>query len=126
MILLTIAVRPAKLIGAREMNKRIEELIVQAGDYVNETYTGPVPATFTGNPEWHKKFDKWTQFSEKFAELIVRECDRLNRKQSFELTGVVVDVEQGDGFDSVCLDTVKRVESYLADSTLKKHFGVEE
>ena len=108
------------------MNKRIEELIVQAGDYVNETYTGPVPATFTGNPEWHKKFDKWTQFSEKFAELIVRECDRLNRKQSFELTGVVVDVEQGDGFDSVCLDTVKQVESYLADSTLKKHFGVEE
>ena len=56
------------------MNKRIEELVVQAGDYVNETYTGPVPATFTGNPEWHKKFDKWTQFSEKFAELIVREC----------------------------------------------------
>ena len=56
------------------MNKRIEELIVQAGDYVNETYTGPVPATFTGNPEWHKEFDKWTQFSEKFAELIVQEC----------------------------------------------------
>ena len=56
------------------MNKRIEELIVQAGDYVNETYTGPVPTTFTGNPEWHKEFDKWTQFSEKFAELIVREC----------------------------------------------------
>ena len=64
-------------------------------------------------------------FVEKFAELIVRKCDQLNRKQSFELTGVVVDVEQGDGFDSVCLDTVKRVESYLADSTLKKHFGVE-
>ena len=56
------------------MNKRIEELIVQAGDYVNETYTGPVPATFTGNPEWHKEFDKWTRFNEKFAELIVREC----------------------------------------------------
>ena len=56
------------------MNKRIEELAVQAGDYVNETYTGPVPATFTGNPEWHKEFDKWAQFSEKFAELIVQEC----------------------------------------------------
>ena len=56
------------------MNDRIEELAVQAGNYVNETYTGPVPATFTGNPEWHKEFDKWTQFSEKFAELIVREC----------------------------------------------------
>jgi hypothetical protein len=56
------------------MNKRIEELIVQAGNYVNETYTGPVPATFTGNSEWHKEFDKWTQFNEKFAELIVRDC----------------------------------------------------
>ena len=62
---------------------------------------------------------------EKFAELIVWECDRLNRKQSLELAGVVADVEQGDGFDSVCLDTVKRVESYLADGTLKKHFGVD-
>ena len=56
------------------MNKRIEELIVQAGNYVNETYTGPVPTTFTGNPGWHKEFDKWAQFSEKFAELIVQEC----------------------------------------------------
>ena len=74
MILLTIAVRPQKLIGAREMNKRIEKLIVQAGNYVNETYTGPVPTTFTGNPVWHKEFDKWTQFNEKFAELIVQEC----------------------------------------------------
>jgi len=63
---------------------------------------------------------------QKFAEAIVRECDRLNRTQSFELAGVVADVEQGDGFDGVCLDTVKRVESYLANSTLKKHFGVEE
>jgi len=63
---------------------------------------------------------------ESFAELIVRECDRLNRTQSLELAGVVADVEQGPGFDSVCLDTVKRVESYLSDSTLKKHFGVEE
>ena len=59
------------------MNERIEELAVQAGNYVNETYTGPVPATFTGNPEWHKEFDKWTQFSEKFAELIVRECAKV-------------------------------------------------
>ena len=64
------------------MNKRIEELIVQAGDYVNETYTGPVPTTFTGNPGWHKEFDKWAQFSEKFAELIVKEC--LNIAKNWE------------------------------------------
>ena len=56
------------------MNERIKELAVQAGNYVNETYTGPVPATFTGNPEWHKEFDKWTQFSEKFAESLIEEC----------------------------------------------------
>ena len=91
------------------MNKRIRELMAEVGmsvDYLTNT--------------------KQIVLIEKFAELIVRECDQLNQKQSFELTGVVVDVEQGDGFDSVCLDTVKRVESYLADSTLKKHFGVEE
>ena len=91
------------------MNERIKELATEVGisvDYLTNT--------------------KQIVLIEKFAELIVRECDQLNQKQSFELTGVVVDVEQGDGFDSVCLDTVKRVESYLADSTLKKHFGVEE
>lgn len=61
---------------------------------------------------------------EKFAELIVTECDRLNRTQAHELAGVVADTEQGNGFDSICLDTVKRVESYLGSSTLKKHFGI--
>ena len=63
---------------------------------------------------------------EKFAELIVRECVELNRTQSYELSGVVVDTEDGDGFDDVCLTTVKRVEQYLAGDDLLKHFGVEE
>ena len=63
---------------------------------------------------------------EKFAELIVRECAELNRTQSYELSGVVVDTEDGDGFDDVCLTTVKRVEQYLAGDDLLKHFGVEE
>ena len=66
----------------------------------------------------------WSE--EKFAELIVRECARLNRTQSYELSGVVVDTEDGHGFDSVCLNTVKRVEQYLAGNDLLKHFGVEE
>ena len=82
------------------MNKRIEELAVQAGDYVNETYTGPVPATFTGNPEWHKEFDKWTQFNEKFAELIVRECIKQARKD-----------ENGPAYEAV--------------GRIAEHFGVE-
>lgn len=39
-----------------------------------------------------------------------------NLKQlSHELDGVVADVEQGDGFDEVCLATVKRVRATLAD-----------
>jgi hypothetical protein len=63
---------------------------------------------------------------QKFARLIVRECDRLNRRQSFELSGVITDTEHGSGFDSVCLDTVKQVEQYLANNAFAQHFGVEE
>ena len=62
---------------------------------------------------------------DKFAELIVRECARLNQLQSYELMGVITDVEEGDGFDDVCLNTVKRVAERLAND-LKEHFGVEE
>jgi hypothetical protein len=69
---------------------------------------------------------KWEAVLEKFAELIVQECAKLNRTQSYELSGVVVDTEDGHGFDSVCLNTVKRVEQYLAGNDLLKHFGVEE
>jgi hypothetical protein len=63
--------------------------------------------------------------AERFAKLIVRECARLNRLQSYELMGVITDVEEGDGFDDVCLNTVKRVAEHLAND-LKEHFGVEE
>jgi hypothetical protein len=62
---------------------------------------------------------------EKFAELIVLECAKLNKHQSYELMGVITDVEEGDGFDDVCLNTVKRVADHLAKG-LKEHFGVEE
>ena len=63
---------------------------------------------------------------EKFAELIVRECARLNLELSYELAGVIVDTEEGIGFDSVCLNTVKQVHNSLASNQLTKHFGVEE
>ena len=59
-----------------------------------------------------------------FAELIVRECARLNKHQSYELMGVITDVEEGDGFDDVCLSTVKRVAEHLAKDLLE-HFEVE-
>ena len=88
------------------MNERIKELAEKANiEFTYDPTETPVRAFA----------ECWEDELEKFAQLIVAECDRLNRKQSFELTGVVVDVEQGDGFDSVCLDTVKRVESYLAE-----------
>ena len=63
---------------------------------------------------------------EKFAELIVRECARLNLELSYELAGVIIDTEEGIGFDSVCLNTVKQVHNSLASRQLTEHFGVEE
>lgn len=42
-------------------------------------------------------------------ESLKRQCQTL----SFELLGVVIDAEQGHGFDPVCLDTIKRVRDQL-------------
>jgi hypothetical protein len=56
------------------VNERIDELIKQAGDYVNEVYTPPVRSKTPGKI-WEDGHVGWhTQFNEKFAELIVREC----------------------------------------------------
>ena len=56
------------------MNERIKQLALEAGDYVNETYTGPVRSKTPGKI-WEDGHIGWhTQFNEKFAELIVREC----------------------------------------------------
>ena len=56
------------------MNERIRQLSKQAGDYVNETYTGPVRSKTPGKI-WEDGHVGWhTQFNEKFAQLIVREC----------------------------------------------------
>ena len=98
------------------MNERIKQFALQAGNYVNETYTGPVPATFLGNPEWHKEFDKWTQFSEKFAELIVQECiahGKLTQSQ----TVVNGSEEYNSGREM-------GIEVFM--NQIKQHFGVKE
>ena len=56
------------------MNERIKELALQAGDYVNEVYTPPVRSKTPGKI-WEDGHIGWhTQFNQKFAELIVREC----------------------------------------------------
>ena len=98
------------------MNEKIKELALDAG------------IGFTlWDDSGREMIDNYTpeEYLEKFAELIVRECARLNRLQSYELMGVITDVEEGDGFDDVCLNTVKRVAEHLAKD-LKEHFGVEE
>mgnify|MGYP003341132189 CR=1 FL=1 len=90
------------------MNERINELFDKALDQaVPETWTTLNPAQLS-------------RLKQKFAQLIVQECERLNREQYHELLGVIVDTEEGDGFDSVCLDTVKRVAEYLANQGLTK------
>jgi len=66
MILLTIAVRPQKLIGARKMNERIRELAEQAEDWAD-------------NQNFYAS-DYRDYLMEKFAELIVRDCIAQVRK----------------------------------------------
>ena len=86
------------------MNERIRQLAEQAGDYVNEVYTGPVRSKTPGKI-WEDGHVGWhTQFNEKFAELIVRECANL-----FEIEY---------GTSEVSGNEVARV--------LQRHFGVKE
>ena len=61
------------------MNERIKELSKQAGDYVNETYTGPVRSKTPGKI-WEDGHVGWhTQFNQKFAELIIIDvCNTLS------------------------------------------------
>ena len=83
------------------MNERIKELALQAGDYVNSVYTPPVRSKTPGKI-WEDGHVGWhTQFNQKFAELIVRECCNI----FVELRTRPAD---------------------LAVNDVKKHFGVEE
>ena len=56
------------------MNERIKELAEQAGEYVNEVYTPPVRSKTPGKIWEDGHIDWHTQFNQKFAQLIVREC----------------------------------------------------
>jgi hypothetical protein len=99
------------------MNERIRQLAEQAEILITEV------GAFHNTPQGAYQLKE--QHMKKFAELIVKECAKLNKHQSYELMGVITDVEEGDGFDDVCLNTVKRVAEHLAKD-LKEHFGVEE
>lgn len=44
----------------------------------------------------------------------IRDLDITNAERlSYELLGVIIDVEEGNGFDNVCLRTIKRVREEL-------------
>ena len=95
------------------MNELIEQLVAHA-----TSIQGPGPY----NPLSFETFDK-----ERFAQLIVQECAELNRKQSYNLLGVLVDMDEPEAeFDRVCLNTVNHVHAYLSGDALKQHFGFEE
>jgi hypothetical protein len=65
-----------------KMNQRIQDLIKQAGDYVNEVYTPPVRSK-TPDKIWEDGHIGWnTLFNEKFAELIAEECARMCMSQA--------------------------------------------
>jgi hypothetical protein len=56
------------------MNARVRQLAEQAGEYVNEVYTPPVRSKTPGKI-WEDGHVDWhTQFNQKFAELIVKDC----------------------------------------------------
>ena len=111
------------------MNEEVKLLIMKAGGIICST----VETGTTDKFDYHRHFDAeqtidkidYHHFdAEKFAELIVKECAQLNQEQSYELAGVIIDTEEGDGFDPVCLTTVKRVHDYLAGNQLTDYFGV--
>ena len=95
------------------MNERIRELSKQAGDYVNETYTGPVRSKTPGKI-WEDGHIGWhTQFNQKFAELIVKECVKFCEHESND-----------DEHDEYDMGMWVKAESIK--TAIKQHFGVEE
>jgi hypothetical protein len=86
------------------MNERIKKLAEQAGDYVNSVYNPPVRSSTPGKI-WEDGHVDWhIQFNQKFAKLIVQECQ----------------------FAIVSRTDLPRHERKLYNNVLKKHFGVEE
>ena len=82
------------------MNERIKQLADQAEDYATAEYEKWTPTPdFSGIPHIRKIFN------EKFAELIVRECARINFSN-------IVGIDPED--------------DAAVGRAIKKHFGVEE
>jgi hypothetical protein len=89
------------------MNELIQELAGQAGEYVNSVYTPPVRSKTPGKIWEDGHIDWHTQFNQKFAELIVRNC--------------IVDFYRNYLDTTSDEDITKQVDRYV-----KQQFGVEE
>ena len=97
------------------MNERIKELSKQAGDYVNEVYTPPVRSKTPGKI-WEDGHVDWhTQFNEKFAQLIVRECLDIAKRTRDNFGSANPDVLEGGRGCAFCVY-----------HNIKNTFGVEE
>jgi len=90
------------------VNERIRQLAEQAGDYVNEVWTPPVRSKTPGKIWEDGHIDWHTQFNEKFAELIVKECADICNKIYFERYPDAEDWERSEEGDAI-----------------KQHFGVD-
>jgi len=91
------------------VNERIKQLAEQAGDYVNEVYTPPVRSKTLGKIWEDGHVDWYTQFNEKFAELIIQKCI-----SQIALIGV-------SNFENE--DIMWTVETAIAN--IEEHFGIE-
>jgi hypothetical protein len=80
--------------------RRIEELAKQAGEYVNSVYTPPVRSK-TPDKIWEDGHVDWhTQFNQKFAELIVKECaDQIRYCQANDVDFVAKNIEKHFGVE---------------------------
>ena len=113
------------------MNERIQELAKQAGEYVNTVYIPPVRSKTPGKI-WEDGHVGWhTQFNQKFAELIVRECcialnpmlrDMISRGQGVDMIKLHFGMNPKEITTAMLDASIAQCEQELA----KKKLGVEE
>jgi hypothetical protein len=80
------------------VNERIKQLALQAGDYVNEVYTPPVRSKTPGKIWEDGHIDWHTQFNEKFAQLIVRECLQQAKEVVIPITADAIESKINEHF----------------------------
>jgi len=54
---------------------------------------------------------KWVSIENVYH--LIAQISERDKNLSYELLGVIIDIEEGDGFDDVCFKTIKRVHSTL-------------